>query len=92
MPDTPEGCAAIQRDLDRLESWAERNMMSFNERKCRVLYLERNNCMHQYTLGDDLLERSSAEKDLWYPGGQQVGHEPAVRPCGQEGQRYPRVH
>ena len=38
--------------------------MKFNKSKCRVLHLRRNNCMHQYRLGDDLLERSSAEKDL----------------------------
>ena len=37
--------------------------MSFNKGKCRVLHLERSNCMHQYRSGDDLLERSSAEKD-----------------------------
>ena len=37
--------------------------MRFNKGKCRVLHLERSNCMHQYRSGDDLLERSSAEKD-----------------------------
>jgi len=61
---TPAGCAAIPRDVDRLESWAERNMMKFNKGKCRVLHLGRNNPMHQYRLGADLLESSSVEKDL----------------------------
>ena len=38
-------------------------LMRFNKNKCRVLHLERSNCMHLYRLGDYLLERSS-EKDL----------------------------
>ena len=60
--DTLEGCAAIQRDLGRLESWAERNLMRFN--KGKRLHLVRNNPMHQYRLGVDLLESSSVERDL----------------------------
>jgi len=61
---TLAGCAAIQYDLDRLESWVERNLMKFNKGKCWVLHLGRNNLMHQYRLGADLLEISSVERDL----------------------------
>ena len=38
--------------------------MRFNKSECRVLHLRRHNHMHQYRLGVDLLEWSSAEKDL----------------------------
>jgi len=64
VADTPEGCAVIQRDLDRLESWTERNLMKFNKGKCMVLRLGRNNSMHQYRFGADLLQSSSVERDL----------------------------
>ncbi|GAB0207177.1 mitochondrial enolase superfamily member 1 [Grus japonensis] len=63
VANTPEGCAAIERDMDRLESWAERNHMKFNKGKRRVLHLGKNNPMHQYRLGVDLLGSSSQEKD-----------------------------
>ncbi|KAF4791656.1 hypothetical protein TURU_128382 [Turdus rufiventris] len=51
-------------DLDRLDSWAEKNPMKSIKGKFRVLHLERNYSMSQYGLGADLLEGSSVEKDL----------------------------
>ncbi|PKU42775.1 hypothetical protein llap_6925 [Limosa lapponica baueri] len=38
--------------------------MKFNKDKCRVLHVGRNNSMHFYRLGVDLLESSSAERNL----------------------------
>lgn len=37
VADTSHGCAAIQRDLNSLESWVERKVMKLSKRKCKVL-------------------------------------------------------
>jgi len=61
---TPAGCAAIQRDLNRLESWAQRNPMKFNKGMCRVLHLGRNKPMHQYRLGQTCW-RAALQRGTW---------------------------
>ena len=50
VADTPEGHASIQRDLDRLEKWGNRNLMRFNQEKCKVLPPGRNKPRHQFML------------------------------------------
>ena len=85
---TPEVCAAIQQNLDRLERWTTGNRTRFNKSKCRVLHLGRNNHKYRYRpAGEELCGKRSGDPRL-----QQIGHEPAVCPGGQEGQWDPGLH
>ncbi|KAK4827884.1 LOW QUALITY PROTEIN: hypothetical protein QYF61_022307 [Mycteria americana] len=60
---TSEGRGTLQEDMDRLEEWANKNLMKFNKDKCKVLYLGKHNSGVHHRLGSTQLGRSSVERD-----------------------------
>ena len=61
MVTTLECRAAIQRDLNRLEKWADKNLKKFNKRKLKILYLGRNNPIPPYRVG----HRAALQERSW---------------------------
>ena len=58
------GCAATGREFNSLERWADRNVMTLSQVKCKVLHMGRNNPMYQHKLGVNWVQSSLAEKNL----------------------------
>ena len=48
---TTKGQEAIQRHPDRLEQWAQMNLIRFNKSKCKVLHLGHGNPHYHYKVG-----------------------------------------
>ncbi|KAK4812707.1 hypothetical protein QYF61_015026 [Mycteria americana] len=96
VAETPEGRAAIQGDLARLEKWADGNLMKFNK-KGKVLHLGKVSLIHQYVLGMHLeccfhLGSSLAKKDLGVLVDTRVDHEPTLCSCSKVCQWWPGLH
>ncbi|KAK4829338.1 hypothetical protein QYF61_003265 [Mycteria americana] len=60
--DSLEGREALQRDLDRLESWAITNPMKFNNSKFQILHLGQGEVQHQGKFSLDIRKRFFTER------------------------------
>ena len=63
--DTAEETDKFQEDINRLEAWSRTWQMQFNTIKCKVIHLgRRGNPGCVYMIGDAVLEKTCAEKDI----------------------------
>ena len=80
-----KGRIAFQRDLDRLDERAKKELM---KDKSKVLYLGQTNCLQQYGLGTDPGERI-CQTGAGGAGGQWAKQELAVCPDRRVGWQHP---
>ena len=51
MNETNSG-EAVQRDIEGLENWVDKWLMSFNSKKCKVMHVGKNNQQTKYFIQD----------------------------------------
>ena len=59
-----DGQSALQRDLTKVQEWAERWKMDFNIGKCKVMHIGNKNPKNVYSMGGNEIETTNAERDL----------------------------
>ena len=59
-------CDILQQDLTSLNTWSHESNLKFNASKCKVFTVTRRKSavIHEYHLGDVILQRVQEEKDL----------------------------
>ena len=63
-----EDAVKFQSDIDRLVKWADESDMQFNQSKCKILHLGKNNPRFKYTMNGSPIAEVESEKDLgvWF--------------------------
>lgn len=77
VADVPEGHAAIQRNLNRLEKWTNRNLRKLSKGKCKLLLL--GNKAYAAVHTEDLpAVKQLCKEGPWCPDGLQANCKPAM--------------
>ncbi|XP_059805558.1 uncharacterized protein LOC132380631 [Hypanus sabinus] len=62
--DSVEDCRRLQRDIDRMQKWAEKWQMEFNLEKCEVVHFGRTNSKAEYKVNGRILGSVEEQRDL----------------------------
>ena len=54
----------LQEDINRLVKWSEYWLITFNESKCKVMYIGKKNPRYEYKLNNSVLTETTIENDL----------------------------
>ena len=61
---TSQDRQVMQADLERLDAWSKKWQLHFNEKKCKVMHLGKQEKEESYNLGNSVMSVTEGERDL----------------------------